>query len=105
MPLTWRVPRRRRGSSARAGPRRAPAPAENLEPKATLRAIVADGRWAVFRAAYLKHREEQFADKLAQRLDETLVKGVLDPMAVAPLREELARAEQARKPEENRKAA
>jgi hypothetical protein len=78
---------------------------ENLEPKATLRAIVADGRWEAFRAAYREHREVQFAKSLAQRLDETLAKGGLDPVAVAPLREELARAEQARKPEENRKAA
>ena len=78
---------------------------ENLEPKATLRAIVADGRWEDFRAAYLEHREQRFAHDLAQRLDETLANGVLDPVAVTYLHEELARAEKACKPEEARKAA
>jgi hypothetical protein len=78
---------------------------QNLEPKATLRAIIADGRWESFRAAYLEQREKRFVRELAQRLDMTLARGSLDPVAVAPLREQLARAEQARQPEEARKAA
>jgi hypothetical protein len=78
---------------------------ENLEPKATLRAIIADGRWAAFRAAYLEQRAGQFASQLAQRLETMVEKGALDPAAVAPLREDLTRAQQARAPQEARTAA
>lgn len=48
---------------------------ENLEGKATLRAIIADGRWPVFREYYLRTRREQFAASLAQRLRDAVAQG------------------------------
>lgn len=48
---------------------------ENLEGKATLRAIIADGRWPVFREHYMRTRREQFAAGLAQRLRDAVAQG------------------------------
>jgi hypothetical protein len=58
---------------------------ENLEPKATLRAIIAEGRWADFRRYYLQQRCESHAARLGARLATAVDEGRLDPASVAAL--------------------
>jgi hypothetical protein len=71
---------------------------ENLEPKATLRAIIAEGRWDAFRRAYLDQRRAAHATQLRARLATAVAQGRLNPAAVeafdggAPPREEIAAA-------------
>lgn len=48
---------------------------ENLEGKATLRAIIADGRWPRFRDHYLRTRREKFAAGLETRLRAAVAQG------------------------------
>jgi post-segregation antitoxin (ccd killing protein) len=43
---------------------------ENLEPKATLRSIIAEGRWGCFREHYLNSQSTQFRRDLQERLDD-----------------------------------
>jgi hypothetical protein len=50
---------------------------ENLEPKATLRAIIAEGRWPHFRAHLLAHQQPRFAEHLRSRLEQAVSKGRL----------------------------
>jgi hypothetical protein len=52
---------------------------ENLEGKAILRAIIADGRWPSFRAHYLRTRRECFDTQLAERLRAAVEAGRLRP--------------------------
>lgn len=56
---------------------------ENLEGKATLRAIIADGRWPAFRAYYLRARRRAFQAGLEQRLTEAVAQGRLRSDALA----------------------
>lgn len=71
---------------------------ENLEGKATLRAIIADGRWPIFREHYLRARQHEFERQLAGRLRHAVVQGrlssdCLDNLgASAPTSEALAAA-------------
>ncbi len=48
---------------------------KNLEGKATLRAIIADGRWPAFRAYYLRSRRHEFAQGLERRLRDAVAEG------------------------------
>ncbi len=50
---------------------------ENLEGKATLRAIIDDGRWHAFRLDYLRHHVDRFGLELALRLDKAVIEGRL----------------------------
>lgn len=50
---------------------------ENIEGKATLRAIIAEGRWEHFRRWCLERAETLFQRNLRQRLDQALVDGRL----------------------------
>lgn len=50
---------------------------DNLEGKATLRAIIADGRWPAFREHYLRSRRAKFDVDLAQRLRDAVAQGRL----------------------------
>jgi len=43
---------------------------QNVEPKATLRAIIADGRWAAFRSAVIEQHRSQFERSLRARFTE-----------------------------------
>ena len=52
---------------------------ENLEGKATLRAIIADGRWSAFRADYLHHHRTRFDEMLRQRIALAVKEGRLLP--------------------------
>jgi hypothetical protein len=45
---------------------------ENLEPKATLRAIIAEGRWEAFRADYLQRSRTLFEQLLTRRLEQAV---------------------------------
>jgi hypothetical protein len=56
---------------------------ENLEPKATLRAIIAEGRWDAFRSAYLEQRRSSHATLLEARLTTAVAEGRLDAAAIA----------------------
>jgi hypothetical protein len=56
---------------------------ENVEPKATLRTIIAEGRWESFRHAYLEARRTVFTTQLGQRLTQAVSEGRLAPGAVA----------------------
>lgn len=51
---------------------------ENLEGKATLRAIIADGRWPAFREHYLRARGQAFEAALARRLRDAVAQRRLD---------------------------
>ena len=57
---------------------------ENLEGKATLRAMIADGRWPGFREHYLRAGRERFAEQLEQRLRAAVQQGRLSP-ACSPM--------------------
>jgi DNA-directed RNA polymerase subunit RPC12/RpoP len=48
---------------------------QNLEGKAILRSIIADGRWPAFRAYYLRSRYKKFDEGLAPRLREAVAQG------------------------------
>jgi hypothetical protein len=50
---------------------------ENIEPKATLRSIIADGRWAAFRAHVLEQHRTRFERGLLERLHEAAQQGRL----------------------------
>jgi hypothetical protein len=50
---------------------------ESLEPKATLRAIIAEGRWKSFRADYLRRSRTLFDQQLTQRLEQAIDDGRL----------------------------
>jgi histone H3/H4 len=70
---------------------------ENLEGKAILRAIIADGRWPAFRAHYLHARAQAFETGLAQRLHDAVAQGrlradVLQTFGLAGTKEEFAAA-------------
>jgi len=52
---------------------------ENLEGKATLRAIIADGRWPAFREHYLGVQRQRFACDLDLRLRTAVAQGRLRP--------------------------
>lgn len=56
---------------------------ENLEPKATLRAIIAEGRWPAFRAAQHHNARSLFAAQLRERLLLAIASGRLDAKHVA----------------------
>jgi hypothetical protein len=43
---------------------------ENVEPKATLRAIIADGRWTAFRNVFIEQHRSHFERRLRERLAE-----------------------------------
>ena len=45
---------------------------QNVEPKATLRAIIADGRWDAFRAAIIEQHRSQFERGLLARLSQAV---------------------------------
>ena len=48
---------------------------QNLEGKATLRAIIADGRWPAFRAYYVRACRQRFARDLERRLRDAVAEG------------------------------
>lgn len=54
---------------------------ENLEGKATLRAIIAEGSWQRFRAFCLEHAMTEFQTHLRRRLDRAIAEGRLCPAA------------------------
>lgn len=56
---------------------------ENLEGKATLRAIIADGRWSAFREYHLRSRQQMFDAGLKQRLRDAVAQGRLRSDALA----------------------
>ena len=58
---------------------------ENIEPKATLRAIIAEGRWEAFRQDYLQHCQTQFQRQLTERLEQAVGQGGLSRETVAEL--------------------
>jgi hypothetical protein len=57
----------------------------NLEGKATLRAIIAEGRWEVFRQHYLKLNHTQFHQGLTQRIQTAIHEGRLGEAALTHL--------------------
>jgi hypothetical protein len=50
---------------------------ENLEPKATLRSIIAEGRWQAFRDYHLDMTRSVFATQLLERLEQAVCEGRL----------------------------
>lgn len=52
--------------------RDSPGASANLEPKATLRAIIAEGRWEAFRADYLHRSRTLFEQLLTRRLEQAV---------------------------------
>lgn len=52
---------------------------ENVEPKATLRAIIADGRWAAFREHLTRKSRTDFEQALLERLRQAVEDGRLSP--------------------------
>ena len=58
---------------------------ENIEPKATLRALIAEGRWQAFRTAQLQSARTLFETHLRQRLQQAIAAGRLDAQHVAAL--------------------
>jgi hypothetical protein len=58
---------------------------ENLEPKATLRAIIAEGRWEQFRTDYLQRSRKLFDQQLIERLEQATDEGRLRSEQVATL--------------------
>jgi|WetSurMetagenome_2_1015567.scaffolds.fasta_scaffold81414_1 hypothetical protein len=65
---------------------------ENIEPKATLRAIIADGRWRSFRAHVLNRHRTSFEKGLFERLGQAVKQGRLSESQVAQLGVELPAA-------------
>jgi hypothetical protein len=55
---------------------------ENLEGKAALRAIIADGRWPTFREHYLRTRHTEFGTSLAKRLQDAVTQRRIGPDAL-----------------------
>jgi len=55
---------------------------ENLEGKATLRAISAEGSWPHFRAFCLERATTEFQTLLRQRIDRAIAQGRLCPTAM-----------------------
>jgi hypothetical protein len=62
---------------------------ENIEPKATLRAIIADGRWASFRQYVLERHRTRFDKGLIERLGQAIKGGRLTQSQVTTLGIEL----------------
>ena len=58
---------------------------ENLEPKATLRSIIAEGRWQAFRDYHLDKSRTQFQQQLHDRLQQAVQQGRLCPDRVTQL--------------------
>ena len=58
---------------------------ENIEPKATLRAIIADGRWPSFGAHLLDQHRTSFEKDLIVRLGQAVKHGRLSHSQVAKL--------------------
>lgn len=58
---------------------------ENIEPKATLRALIAEGRWQAFRTEQLQRARTLFETHLRQRLQQAIADGRLDAQHVAAL--------------------
>jgi len=52
---------------------------ENLEPKATLRAIIHEGDWENFKRSELAHEQSRFAQALQTRLQQAVDEGRLGP--------------------------
>jgi len=53
---------------------------ENLEPKATLRSVIAEGRWECFREHYLKSQRVKFERGLQKRIDTARAQKRLAPI-------------------------
>jgi hypothetical protein len=58
---------------------------QNVEPKATLRAIIADGRWDAFRASIIEQHRSQFERALLARLSQAVDEQRLSPKQRAKL--------------------
>lgn len=58
---------------------------ENLEGKATLRAIIDEGRWLAFRADYLQRAARSFDDQLVVRLENARREGRLSEQQLATI--------------------
>lgn len=58
---------------------------QNVEPKATLRAIIADGRWDAFRASIIEQHRSQFERALLARLSQAVDEHRLSPQQLAKL--------------------
>jgi len=58
---------------------------ENLEPKATLRAIIHEGDWAQFKRAELASEQSSFAQALQTRLQQAVTQGRLGPGAMSDI--------------------
>jgi len=62
---------------------------DNLEPKATLRAIIHEGDWEYFKrselASELASEQSCFAQALQTRLQQAMTEGRLDPDAMADI--------------------
>lgn len=58
---------------------------KNVEPKATLRAIIADGRWQAFRASIIEQHRSQFERDLMARLSEAVAQQRLSAEQLAQL--------------------
>jgi len=55
---------------------------ENLEGKAVLRSIIADGRWARFRQSYLRTRRDHSRAAFQERIERAVAEGRIRPLAV-----------------------
>jgi hypothetical protein len=58
---------------------------KNVEPKATLRAIIADGRWQAFRASIIEQHRSQFERDLLARLSDAVAEQRLSAEQLAQL--------------------
>jgi hypothetical protein len=58
---------------------------DNLEPKATLRSMIAEGRWERLRELYLRTQRVRFQQGLQERLDNASAQGRLQPITPARL--------------------
>ncbi len=58
---------------------------DNLEGKATLRAIIAEGKWEVFRQHYLKLNHTQFHEELTHRIQTAIHEGRLNEASLTQL--------------------
>ncbi len=58
---------------------------DNLEPKATLRAIIHEGDWEHFKRSELASEQSCFAQALQTRLQQAMTEGRLDPDAMADI--------------------
>jgi hypothetical protein len=52
---------------------------ENLEPKGTLRSVIAEGRWGAFCSYHLDNFRERFHQQLIERLNQAIEEGCLCP--------------------------